>query len=107
MKAMVKHGQQQPRKKKEKKVSPKKSPRKRLKRAAHINISGSPPARLTAAKSKAKNKPVDPIDEPETFPDTIPYGNQDDDEVNATDLEGSQQQAVQPDRQRFDDEHSD
>ena len=62
---------------------------------------------MTAAKSKAKNKPVDPIDEPETFPDTIPYGNQDDDEVNATDLEESQQQAVQPDRQRFDDEHSD
>ena len=46
MKAMVKHGQQQPRKKKEKKVSPKKSPKKRLKRAAHINISGSPPARM-------------------------------------------------------------
>jgi len=105
MKAMVKHGvgHQQPRKKKEKKGSPKKSPKKRLKRAAHIN-SGSSPAKMTAAKSKAKSKPDVQINE--TFPDTIPYGNEAD-EVNSTDLDESQQQPVQPDRQRFDDERSD
>ena len=51
MKALVQHGagHQQPRKKKEKKGSPKKSPRKRLKRIGHIG--GSSPAKMTAAKS--------------------------------------------------------
>ena len=102
MKAMVKMGlgQQQVRKKK----SPKKSPKKRLKRAGHI--AGSPQPKMTAAKSKAKNKSDAKI--PDTFPDTIPYGDAapvEADEVNSTDLDESQ--AVQPDRQRFDDEHSD
>ena len=102
MKAMVKMGlgQQQVRKKK----SPKKSPKKRLKRAGHI--AGSPQPKMTAAKSKAKNKSDAKI--PDTFPDTIPYGDAapvEADDVNSTDLDESQ--AVQPDRQRFDDEHSD
>ena len=107
MKAMVKMGlgQQQVRKKKDKKGSPKKSPKKRLKRAAgHI---GSPPQpKMTAAKSKARNKPDEKI--PDTFPDTIPYGDAapvEADDVNSTDLDESQ--AVQPDRQRFEDEPSD
>ena len=105
MKALVQHGagHQQPRKKKEKKGSPKKSPRKRLKRIGHIG--GSSPAKMIAAKSKAKSKPDDQINDADTFPDTILYGNQAD-EVNSTDLDESQQ-ALEPDRQRFDDEHSD
>ena len=107
MKAMVKMGlgQQQVRKKKDKKGSPKKSPKKRLKRAAG-HIGSSPQPKMTAAKSKAKTKPDEKI--PDTFPDTIPYGDAapvEADEVNSTDLDESQ--AVQPDRQRFDDEHSD
>ena len=105
MKALVQHGagHQQPRKKKEKKGSPKKSPRKRLKRIGHIG--GSSPAKMTAAKSKAKSKPDDQINDADTFPDTIPYGNEAN-EVNSTDLDESQLEAVPPDRQRFDDEHS-
>lgn len=107
MKAMVQHGvgQQQPRKKKEKKGSPKKSPcKRRLKRAAG-HIGGSPQPKMTAAKSKASKKPDDKIEE--TFPDTIPYGDAaqvEADEANATDLDESQ--SVPPDRQRFDSEAS-
>ena len=106
MKAMVQMGvgQQQARRKKEKKGSPKKSPKKRLKRAAG-HIGSSPQPKMTAAKSKAKTKPDEKI--PDTFPDTIPYGDHaqvEADEVNSTDLDDSQ--LMQPDRQRFEDEHS-
>ena len=109
MKAMVQMGlgQQQTRKKKEKKGSPKKSPcKRRLKRAAG-HIGGSPQPKMTAAKSKANKKPDDGKIE-ETFPDTIPYGDAatvEADEANLTELDESQ--PVPPDRQRFDSEASD